>query len=272
MRDKDFDDMLVLAVMAKAGVSLNKYQIEQSAKAFMEGGKQSLPQPVTHRGIREAIERLQEGGEIAPEATAPGRAPNTRTAFYKITDLGKAAFSREHKLSSAYLNVERAREIAGAEREKQWTPAANRAYCEMMIAYAWLVGRLGRLLPASFSEAKSSRQAEKRARTIANMLVTDLEECIRVCYRYRDVKAGDMPVLDYVTISTVDENTVDEQSEIWLENFAPATVREYAGWVLYPAVTYLFSRNDREGLRELKRELKRERGDESPQPSHVTPA
>jgi len=260
MRSKEWDDALVLGVLAKAAEALNKEQIERRAKEFTRelerATRKETPQPVSHRAIREAIERLEEGGEIIARPLGPGRAPHTQSFAYELTELGKAALRREPKQSSYRIDVERARQIVEAEEEKKWSPLANRAYCEMLIAYAWLVGRLGGLLPVAFSEAKSSRQAEKRARPISNILLPDLMRVVRACYRHHDVKAGDMPVLDYVTISDVGEGTVDEQSEIWLKEYAPDAVRKYAGWVPddHIALTWLFSKNERQVLRALENE------------------
>jgi hypothetical protein len=261
MRNKRLDDLLVLNVVGSVGKSLNKplnkYEIERYAKKVRgRSDGRDFAQPVTHRGIREAIERLEERGQLRPEAAGPGRAPHTKSMCYRLTVLGEEALRTGFtSTTEPVLDLERAREILEARASREWSPLVDRAYCEMLIAYAWLVHRLASLLQA-VHQAESGRRAEQHAETISSIFTADLKRVMRVFYRRRDLKVGDLPLFIYVSISGIDENTLDEQSMKWLKEYAPHVVQNYAEWLpdTEIALTYLFSKNERKALRDLQRE------------------
>jgi hypothetical protein len=267
MRDKGLDDRLVLAVLVMQGESLNKEQIERRVKDLARRGKdqgKTSPQPITHRAMRESIERLEGRGEIEPQLTGAGRAPHTRTVFYGITELGRAALEAKPELSSGHvINIERAKQLMEERERKEWTPPADRAYLEMMVAYNWLFKRVGGLLPAALAQAKNSREAEKRTRTVSDILQPDLAALIRVCYRYRDIKVGDVRVWDYVTSSNVGEESMEECCRSWLKKYAPTQLHDYDGRIPDEdlALISVLSRSEKRTHRELVRTIQRlERG------------
>lgn len=268
MRDKEFDFLLVLAALAE-GESLNKYQIEQRAKIMRRRAedrfRRPFPQSVNHRAIRDAIECLEERGEIHPTGPAgPGRAPHTKTIYYGLTELGQATLTAlktepEERSPGYIINVSRARQITEERDRTKWAPAAERAYLEMLIVYNWLIKRLGDLLPAVLAHAKNRHEAEKHAQTVTDILVPDLAAFIRVCHRYRDTKTGNVPVLDYVTSSDVGEESMGESCRIWVKKFAPNSFHEFDGKIPDEEIALIsvLSNTEKQAERGLTRAMQR---------------
>jgi DNA-binding MarR family transcriptional regulator len=262
MRDKEMDDLLVLAVVAKAGMPLNKYKIKREALTLKMDAERNIrkqfPQPITYRAIREAIERLHERGEIEAAYVEPGRAPHTRSVFYKLTELGEAALRTPKSSRGLGINVERARQIVEEREKKKWTPEADRAYAEMHIAYNWLLWQLGNVIAPALPQTRRSRDAEKLARTVLNIMTADLARFIRACYRHRDVKVENNPVFDYVLDSFAFDELDEEECRAWLERFAPSEFREYTGKLPYSiiALDCILSRSKAEARRDLAKDFR----------------
>jgi DNA-binding PadR family transcriptional regulator len=261
MRSKEDDDFHVLTLLhvlseherarglKKQG--LNKYEIEQELKK----AKDYHP---TYRAVRETIQRLEDEGAIGAVRTERGRAPNTKTKFYALTDLGAQKLAALKGHSDFYINAERARRIVEKEEEPNWTPDATRACLEMGIAQDWLISRLRDPVLKALAQTKKSRDVERVARTVSRILLPDLATFIRVCYRHRDATRLDgIPVSNFAL--GPGEVEVDETCAAWLEKFAPGQFDHYVGR-LPPndvALICVLSKSEAQARRELAREDER---------------
>lgn len=244
---KIVDDLVVLNLLRVAPQPMNKYQTE---RALEDLGVYH----VTHRAVRETFQRLEGEGAIEVVRIERGRAPRTSAKFYSVTDLGIAKLDKGLLPLGQYaVDVDRARRTV----EARWTKEEERAYFEMLIAYSWLVMRLGNLIPRALAQAKSSHAAEKLARTVSRILLPDLATLMRVCYRHRDVEVDNTPVCDYVAASSLGGEKSEESCRMWLARFAPSQIREYSGKLPEEIIAWaaILSKNEAQGRRELAKAL-----------------
>jgi hypothetical protein len=80
---------------------------------------------------------------------------------------------------------------------------------------------------------------------------------MRARYRHREVNVEGIPIFDLRDALPFDEDR-QESCRAWIEKFAPAEFRQYAGKLpdYTIAWTYLFSRNARQAVRQLERLLR----------------
>mgnify|MGYP001052223566 CR=1 FL=1 len=260
MRSKEKDDSNVLTLLEHISEDenargLNKHQIEVGLKA---------EHPTPHRAVRETIQRLEDEGAIAAVRTERGRAPNTKSKFYTLTELGakKLAALKGGSAFHSYINVDRARQIVEEEEAKlKLTPEQDRACLEMGIAHDWFTRRLRDLVEKALAQTKKSRDVERVARTVSHILLPDLATFIKVCYRHRNAPPLQGPLqglpISYLAFGRGDEyqEALLEWFEKWFEKFAPSRLADLH--VHLPeediAETCILSRTEAQARRELVR-------------------